>query len=197
MIALTHKAPKGAALIAFLLAVLLPGPASAQASMAAPAEGRGERVATALAAAQDAQGRADQNALSDALRIIDRSGARPLEDWNGPDPVPAWRALLPDRAAVPLRGSPLGPGYRSGQVRPGKSESFQQVFLSGRKASIALSSPGGAPLSLRVVDADRKQVCVSETARQACRWVPIFTQRYVIEVRNSGESQASYFLVVE
>jgi len=184
----------GAALLVGTPALSVPAPVSA-----APAlpPSRDERVAQALLAAQEAAGSADPAALGDALRVIDRSGARPMEGWTGADPVPAWRALVPAAAGSPLRGSPLGPGYRSGQIGAGKSDSFQQVFLSGRKASIALSAVGGEPLSLRVVDADHKPVCLADAQRRACRWVPVFTQRYLIEVRNGGQSQANYFLVVD
>lgn len=158
---------------------------------------RDERVAEALVTAQQAVISSDRVALADALRIVERSGARPLQGWSGADPVPAWRTLVPNAEGAVLRGSPLGPGYRTGQVGAGKIDSFQQVFLSGRKASIALSTAGGEPLSLRVIDAERRPVCLADAPRRACRWVPVFTQRYMIEVRNGGQSQANYFLVVD
>jgi hypothetical protein len=158
----------------------------------------GERVALALATAQTAQTRDDRDGLAQALGVIERAGARPLDDWRGDDPVPAWRALVPPAAAAsPLRGSPLGPGYRTGKARPGTSDSFEQVFLSGKKASIAISTPSDTPLTLQVLDADRRPVCTTADARRACRWVPLFTQRYVIEVRNGGNRVAEYFLVVD
>lgn len=163
------------------------------------APGTSERVALALANARAAQDRADGPALAKALSVIGRAGARPLDDWKGTDPVPAWRALVPggDSGGGLMRGSPLGPGYRTGQVSAGRSDRFEQVFLSGRKATIALSTPGDTPLTLQVLDADRKPVCSTGDKRRACRWVPIFTQRYVIEVRNGGNRLADYFLVVE
>lgn len=159
----------------------------------------GEQVALALAQAQDAQGQGHREGLARAVAVIDRSGARPLPGWTGPDPVPGWRAQAGTSAAAmpPMRGSPLGPGYRSGQVPGGRSDSFEQLFLSGRKASVALSAPGGAPLSLRVLDAGHNPVCASGDAGRACRWVPLFTQRYLIEVRNGGSRAADYFLVVD
>lgn len=155
-----------------------------------------ETVATALASAHSAQERADREGLAKALGIIARSGARPLQNWSGEDPVPHWRELVPDEGPV-LRGSPLGPGYRSGKILAGGSDSFEQVFLSGQKASIVLSTPGKSPLSLAVLDGSRKPVCETGNPRNACHWVPLFTQRYVIEVRNRGESVADYFLVVD
>jgi hypothetical protein len=182
--------------LAVIAALALASAAAAQDDVTGLIPDLGERVALALASAQSAQGRSDRDGLAQALGVIDRSGARPLDGWRGNDPVPAWRALVPADQA-PLRGSPLGPGYRAGKAMPGRSESFEQVFLSGKKASIALSTPGDSPLTLQVLDADRRPVCSTVDPRRACRWIPLFTQRYVIEVRNSGSRVADYFLVVE
>ncbi len=190
------NAAAAAALLAAAPLAAVPLAALAQ-NDGATEKGRDERVAMALTAAQEAEQASDSAALASALRVIARSGARPMEGWTGADPVPAWRALVPAAVLPPLRGSPLGPGYRSGQIGAGQSDSFQQVFLSGRKASIALSAAGTQPLSLRVVDAARKPVCVADVRQRACHWVPIFTQRYLIEVRNAGQSEANYFLVVD
>lgn len=181
-----------AATVAAAVALATAVPSGAQ--DAAP--GIGERVALALASAQVAQGLPGHDGLAEALGVIARSGARPLDGWQGDDPVPVWRSLVPVDAS-PLRGSPLGPGYRTGKAQPGRSESFEQVFLSGKRASIALSTPGDSPVTLQVLDADRRPVCNTADARRACRWIPLFTQRYVIEVRNSGNRAADYFLVVE
>lgn len=185
---------RGAALLAGAPALsALASPTDA----AKPPLARDERVAEALATAQQAVVSLDRVALAEALRIVDRSGARPLQGSSAADPVPGWRTLVPNAAAAVLRGSPLGPGYRTGQVGAGKIDSFQQVFLSGRKASIAISTVGGEPLSLRVIDAEHRPVCMADAPRRACRWVPVFTQRYMIEVRNGGQTQANYFLVVD
>lgn len=153
-------------------------------------------VADAFARAHLAEARGDRAALAAALGVIDRSGAKPAADWSGEDPVQRWRALAPD-TAPPLRGSPLGPGYRCGALPAGRSDSFEQVFLSGQRAKIALSSPGNAPLTLRVVDANQRAVCATGNAQRACNWIPVFTQRYRIEVTNRGANRADYFLVVQ
>lgn len=158
---------------------------------------RDVQVAAALSEAANAQASHLEGGLAKALGVIDRTGAHPLPDWDGPDPVPAWRTLIVPDPTPPMRGSALGPGYRSGQLLAGRSDRFEQVFLSGKKASIALSSPGSAPLSLRVLDAERNPVCNAADERMACRWVPLFTQRYMIEVRNAGDKVADYFLVVD
>lgn len=156
-------------------------------------------VALAMAEAHEAHSRSDTEGLARALAVIERSGARPLAGWTGEDPVVRWRAdtqsFAADRPLPVYRGSPLGPGYRSGKVLAGASDHFEQVFLSGKKASIALSTPEQAPLSLRVLDRDARAVC--EGRNGACQWIPLFTQRYVIEIRNRGQRVAEYFLVVD
>lgn len=154
-----------------------------------------ETVAAAFSRAAQASARADNAQLAIELRQIAAIGARPLA-VDG-DPVGNWRTLARMDSVSPMRGSPLGPGYRAGQVDAGSQERFEQLFLSGRKASIALSSPGNAPLALTVLDANRKPVCETRDARLACHWMPLFTQRYTIEVRNKGAQTADYFLVVE
>lgn len=156
----------------------------------------GQRVASALAQAQIASDNADNTGLASALGVIERSGAHPLDGWTGTDPVPEWRSLVAATGS-PLRGSPLGPGYRLGQISAGQSESFEQVFLSGRKASVSIATRDGKPVSLRVTDGDKRVVCQSGQSSPACNWVPLFTQRYRIEVRNGGQQKANYYLVVD
>ncbi|GGY99963.1 hypothetical protein [Novosphingobium colocasiae] len=183
-------------------AILLAVAGAAQAApagevpLAAPgAPSLAEMVAAAFSRAALASARGDDAQLSVELRQIAAIGARPLV--VDADPVRNWRTLARMDSVAPMRGSPLGPGYRAGQVDPGSQERFEQLFLSGRKASIALSSPGNAPLALTVLDANRKPVCEARDARLACHWMPLFTQRYTIEVRNKGAQTADYFLVVE
>lgn len=157
-------------------------------------------VARALAQASQAYAHGDELALSRALGILERAHARPLEGWDGPDPVAQWRAETTANGAPALtppvyRGSPLGPGYRAGRIKGGASDRFEQVFLSGKKASIALSSAGSATLSLNVIDRDHHPVCRGRA--EECQWVPLFTQRYSIEIHNPGQQPAEYFIVVD
>ena len=69
-----------------------------------------------------------------------------------------------------------------------------QTFLSGRKAVIAVSSPGGTAPALRVVSASGKTVCDSAAS---CRWTPVFTERYPIILQNTSRKARAYYLVVE
>lgn len=161
------------------------------------------QVAGALADAADAANKGDRPALARALAMVEHNGARPADDATvaggaEADPVVAWRASVADIAPPPFRGSPLGPGYRIGRLSGGGRESFNQLFLSGTGATIALSAPTGDRVSLRVLDPRSRPVCSGDTVRiQPCRWVPLFTQRYTIEVTNLGNADARYFLVVQ
>ncbi|MDE2595238.1 MAG: hypothetical protein KGL44_00020 [Sphingomonadales bacterium] len=156
---------------------------------------RGEMLAGALAQAASAEQAGDRRALSHAVGVIDRLGAHPLDGAD--DAVSPWRTVaLQDMP--PLRGRPLGPGYRSGRIPAGGTESISQLFLSGTGASIALSAPNGGRVAMRVIDPQAKTVCKGEANHGGtCRWVPLFTQRYTIEVANLGAEDVRYFLVVE
>ncbi|MFM5908493.1 MAG: hypothetical protein ACKOPO_13065 [Novosphingobium sp.] len=155
------------------------------------------RLADTLADAADAESKGDTKALARAVQAIDAAGSHPLEA-SPSDPVPAWRDASRAQAGIPYRGRPLGPGYRSGKLGVGGRESFSQLFLSGTGATIALSAPTGDRLALRVLDPQDKPICTDESGRGGlCKWVPLFTQRYTIEVMNRGAGDARYFLVVQ
>jgi hypothetical protein len=152
-----------------------------------------ERLAVALIEADLAFARGDKDRLTDALRQIDALGGRPFDETS-PELL-QWRQAVSQ--APPMRGRTLGPGYRSGQVSAGSSEQIEQVFLSGKRASVALSFPGGGRLSLHVQNGRDEAVCGKEGNPSHCQWVPIFTDRYRIKIANPGRSAVRYFLVVE
>lgn len=183
---------------ALLFGLALAGcsPAPAQVGQGTAPVTRAERIALALEAAASADAAGDAAGIARALQVVEASGARPLPG-AGEDPVPAWRAAAGE-LAPPLRGRPLGPGYRSGRIAAGGRDSFAQLFLSGTASVIAVSSPTGDRIALRVRDQKEQPVCQRDPAQSgACRWVPLFTQRYTIEVSNLGEGDARYFLVIE
>ncbi len=164
------------------------------AAVAAPT--RAEQLALALAAAASAEAAGDRQALGQAVALIDRLGAHPLAG-AADDPLGAWRsnAAFTD---PPLRGRTLGPGYRSGRIAAGSKESFAQLFLSGTGAQIAVSAPNGGRVAMRVIDPQARTICQGEANHGGtCRWVPLFTQRYTIEVANLSNEDVRYFLVVD
>jgi hypothetical protein len=162
-------------------------PGSEQASSEA------EKLALALVEAREAFARRDRVRLAGALRQVEALGGTPAE----PDAAELreWRQAAD--LGPPMRGRPLGPGYRSGKIPAGQSELLEQVFLSGERASIALSAPGNARLTLQVEDRREQPVCARERNPNHCQWVPTFTDRYRIRIGNPGDTTAQYFLVIE
>ncbi len=152
-----------------------------------------ERLAVALVDADLAYTRGEWDRLTDALRRIDALGGRPLDEAS-PE-LRQWHQAAGQ--APPMRGRPLGPGYRSGQVSPGSSEQIEQVFLSGKRASVALSIPGRGQLTLQVQNGRDEPICGKEGAASHCQWVPVFTDRYRIRIANPGRTAVRYFLVVK
>lgn len=191
---------RGAALAAIALALAgcasttdcCSQPESASGLPAAPASDA-ERLAAALVDADLAFARNDKEQLGDALRRIDALGGEPFDEAS-PE-LAQWRSAASQ--APPMRGRPLGPGYRSGQVSAGGSEQIEQVFLSGKKASVALSFPGRGELTLQVQDGRDTAVCGKEGNPSHCQWVPVFTDRYRIRIANPGRTAVRYFLVVQ
>lgn len=158
-------------------------------------ESKAMALAEALAQADTAAKSGDAAGLAQPLAMIAALGARPL-DPAGAAALADWQARNPDQRP-PLRGRALGPGYRNGMLGAGADLRIDQLFLSGQKASIALSSPDGAPLRLQVIDGDDQPVCQHTAARPSCEWIPIFTQRHAIHLINPGRREARFYLVIE
>lgn len=172
-------------------------PVQEQAAPAAPAAptvpgSRAEMVAQLLAGAQADAEAGNATSLTRRLNRLSALGAHPAEE-GGDDPVPAWTEAAQHRS-VPFRGRALGPAYRRGTLAADGELELTQTFLSGKKAVIAVSSPGGSAPALRVVSASGKTVC-ERTA--PCRWTPVFTERYAIILQNTSRQARTYYLVVE
>lgn len=152
-------------------------------------------LAGALAQADLAANAGNDADLTQSLALIAALDARPLDPSSAAQ-LTQWQSQIP-APPPPLRGRTLGPGYRQGVLAAGKDLSLEQTFLSGQKASIALTTPGGSPLRLQVIDSAAKSVCTDQAATASCEWVPIFTQRHTIRLTNPGRQQARFYLVIE
>lgn len=171
-------------------------PAVAPLLEVSPAEQTPEtRLAAALAAADVAAATGDRPALVRALADIEALGGRP-DDAAGEAQLAAWQAKS-GAPSIPLRGRTLGRGYRSGTITAGSNMVIAQTFLSGQKASIAVSVADGKALGLSVLDGKDKPVCREQAQRASCSWVPLFTQRHTIQVRNPGPREVRYYLVID
>ena len=145
-----------------------------------------ERVTAALSASQTAADR------SHAARVLAASGARPLDD--GPDLAVAW-AKGRNRTPV-YRERALGPAYKRVTIGSGAVMRFGQTFLAGRQARVAVVPDKSARIDLAVSDEDGAAQCTAPRAGR-CDWVPLWTTRFQIELKNPGPAPASYYIIVE
>ncbi|HMN53808.1 MAG TPA: hypothetical protein PKC32_06405, partial [Sphingopyxis sp.] len=100
--------------------------------------------------------------------------------------------------APPVRGRALGPGYVRGTLAPGAAGRMDQLFLSGQAATVAANSRPQKHLRLKIFDGAGQLVCDRSPAHvRDCRFTPVFTQRYRIEIANGGAATAHYYLVVD
>lgn len=169
--------------------------ATAAPAPAATADDETGELALALARADAADADGDQAALAQAVERIDQLGGKPMAE-SADDPVPGWRSQIAD-GLPPMRGRALGPAYRRGALGPNRMIRTEQVFLAGEKARIALESPAGQGMVLRVLDDKDEPVCDAAVSSRRCHWIPIFTQRYRIEVTNRDDSEQRYYLVID
>ncbi len=136
----------------------------------------------------------DAAARAPLVARLEAAGVTVVEGTDD-DPLGAWRRESAGEAPV-YRGRALGPAYRRATIAAGSTMRLEQIFLAGERAEIAAAANGSKALTLSVRDRQEAAVC-SETFAPAarCRWLPLFTQRYLIELENRGETPASVYLV--
>lgn len=154
------------------------------------------RVAADLAAAAQAEADGDGSALTAAVTRLRNRGIEP----QGPEAEASfarWSAAAGADPA-PLRGRALGPGFQRGTLAPGEERGLEQLFFAGQPAEIALSGDVGARLRLTLLDAKNRVACEHDPGMgRSCRFTPLFSQRYRIEIANKGQRRASYFVVFD
>ena len=130
-----------------------------------------------------AESHADRSALRAAARLLADSGAEPV---GGQDDVAVrWRRETRDRTVPVSRDRALGPGYRLLVLDAGAVAAFEQTFLAGQLARVAVVPAPASIVELSVTeDGSASPVCASRPARARCDWVPSYTQRFRIEVAN-------------
>jgi len=136
-------------------------------------------------------GSARPAARRDAARALAAAGAHPVDGTH--DLAAAWGAMR----TPPYRDRALGPGYRQIAIGGGSSARFEQVFLAGQRARVAVVMHGNAAVRLAVTDDDGQPQCGAREHAGRCDWVPLWTTRYRIELQNPGSAIASYTVVVE
>lgn len=163
------------------------------AAAADPAEDAAALLAAAEAA-PTAEARAPLVARLDAL------GVHLAADAGSDDPLAGWRSQAKAGDGTPWRGRALGPAYRRAVVAPGESLVIQQIFLAGQRARIAAQvagTPASGQVDLAISNPRAEPVCTRQLApRASCNWLPIFTERFAIALHNTGNREASVYLVV-
>jgi|TARA_R100000049_G_C1953524_1_gene103826 hypothetical protein len=167
---------------------IIPAPSSGMTST--------ERLAYDLIEADSAFAADDRELLAEHVRAIELAGARP-SDARGEAALRAWRGALPPEQR-PMRGRVLGPAYISGRLAPGGKLRTEQVMLGGKPVSVAAGTAPRNGLRLRIARGDGNLVCEQSPAHaRECRFVPTYTQRYRIELHNSGKRDARYHIVFD
>lgn len=153
-----------------------------------------DRAVQALGRGDSAARSGNRKLLARAAAALRASGAAPI---GGEDVAARWRHLAGVGASPVERDRALGPGYRDLGLPGGGSARFNQTFLAGQRARIAVVPMGRANYAMIVTGDDEAIVCHASPGHDQCDWVPTYTARFKIELRNPGRAQGKYYLVVQ
>ncbi len=160
-----------------------------------PTGNRLSDVAALLVAAESARNSGQRAPLIERLDALDVRLAQGAAD----DPLSAWRSAhqaASGSSAEPWRGRTLGPAYRRAQIGAGESLRIEQVFYAGERAEIAAQASSGGQVALEVANPRAQAVCEQRLSpRGTCNFLPIYTERFSIELENTGSQSASVYIV--
>lgn len=163
---------------------------------AQPSTSRASRLAETLAGAETAHGEGRSDQLIQLVSTLQASGLSPHEE-QADDMIDKWSQAA-GMHSTPFRGRLLGPAYVRGELAPGERWKSAQTFKSGEPSTLAVSHRGAGPVRIKVSDQRARTVCRPESMRSPeCRFTPMYTQRYDIELVNEGTGRAVYFLVFD
>ena len=158
------------------------------------------RAAHAILMGQQAEQKADASALHTAAQVLQSLGAKPDMDQED-DLSSRWasqaKSIEPATEPSVYRGRALGPSYKKGMVSALSTVNIEQIFLAGKKASVALVPVSSKPMSIRISDGQGKNICNRSTSSKPanCEWLPLFTERYRINIHTSASQPVTYYLV--
>lgn len=163
-----------------------------------------DAVLRSLEEGEAARAAGDYTALLRAAQALEALGAAPAEGQA--DLATQWtleaRAQGVATSRLAFRGRALGPAYRRGFLAGGGTVTVRQLFLAGQRAqiSVAQSDRAGSSdrLSIRVRDGAGGTLCDKRVGppQVDCAWLPLFTDRYAIEIANGGNRPAAFYLIV-
>lgn len=166
---------------------------AAQPAVLLPSTGNPLLDAVALLVAADSIAQPEQRAP--LIERLDAMNVR-LADGAQDDPLGEWRSQHQADGSNPWRGRTLGPAYRRASVAGGQRIRIEQIFYAGQRAQIAAQASGGGQVALAIANPRAEAVCSKPLAPSAsCDWLPIFTERFSIELENRGREPASVYLV--
>ena len=159
------------------------------------------RTADAIAMGEAGERSNDPAALARAAGMLEALGARPTGESEEEDVARKWIDLAvgqdPNISVPVYRGRALGPAYRKGTVSAGSEVTFRQIFLAGKKASVALVPVSKNTVSISVENGAGERLCyrtVSENP-DSCEWLPLFTDRFLIRIITKAPKPVRYYVV--
>ncbi|QJB70468.1 hypothetical protein [Parasphingorhabdus halotolerans] len=158
------------------------------------------RTANAIALGEAGARSKDVATLVQAASMLDALGAKPTGK-SEEDIARKWIDLAASQdpeAKLPVyRGRALGPAYRKGTVTAGSDVTMEQIFLAGKKASVALVPVSKNIVSISIENGDGKRLChrTVSTKPDSCEWLPLFTDRFLIRVKTKAREPVRYYLV--
>lgn len=159
------------------------------------------RTADAIALGEAGERSNDPATLARAAGILDALGARPTGESEEEDLARKWIDLAvaqdPNISVPVYRGRALGPAYRKGTVSAGSDVTMQQIFLAGKKASVALVPVSKNILSISVENGAGERLCYRTVFEKpdSCEWLPLFTDRFLIRVITKVRKPVRYYLI--
>ncbi|WP_295637927.1 hypothetical protein [Novosphingobium sp.] len=160
-----------------------------------------DRVVAALASGNSAEEHRNGQAMRAAANALLQAGALPLDGMQ--DEAARWLARSdaiqrkPHAAAIPFRNRVLGAGYRMVAIAPGATTQFDQTFLAGQRARVAVVALTNSEFSLSVRGDDGQSVCAAASPKSRCDWVPAWTTRYAILLSNPGKIKSDYYVIMQ
>ena len=160
-----------------------------------------DRVVASLVSGSIAERSVRADTMLAAATALIQNGARPLGD--SPDVALRWQgrgrsAGGKSRAAEPAyRDRALGAGYRMIALPAGATMQFDQTFLAGQRARVAIVPLTKGKFGLSVRDDQGQSVCARPADASQCDWVPNWTTRYEILLSNLGKVKSHYYIVMQ
>ncbi len=130
----------------------------------------------------------------EAASLMDES-KKMLADAKKLAPDDAIVAELVERAAKEkTRGSLGGPRTYRRALRPGFTNTWGVNFVGHRPASVSVTGNGIAVFTVEAINDGGQVVAVNTGPYPSLNWVPAFTRRFTLRVRNDGGGFSGYTL---